>query len=148
VKTYVAFICLAAWTLAAIAQLIFTLGLPDKTIVSGVDVSHAMSMLHVRQAIFIGLGLASAIWACTYRKWRFPLVVASSLLYLLHWIPWRPLGEFGLSATVKSMYVLGSTPSLRFTSLVRDALLPIAFAVVITLAVPEARKPPVLSRTS
>jgi len=146
-KTSVAVVCLAAWLLAAIALLVFILGLPAKTVVSGIDVSHAANMLLVQQAIFIAVGLASAIWAWANRKWRLLLVVASSLLYLLHWFPWRAVSKVGLIATAKSMYLLGSTPGLQFISLIRDVVLPIAFAAAFILAILETRRHPTRSET-
>jgi hypothetical protein len=147
VKISATVICVAAWIVAAVTQLVVSLGLPDKVVAFGVDISHASHMLLVKQAVYVACGLALAIAACVIRKWRFPLVIVSALFYLLHWFPWRAVSTFGLSATANSMHVLGTTPGLRFTSLVRDVILPIAFAAVIALAIRETRKPSVLSES-
>ena len=134
-------ICLAAWTLAAVAQLIFFLNLPGGRVSAfGVDLSHARDMSLMGQGIYIACGLVSAIAASLIKKWRFSLVIVSSLFYLLHWFPWRVVGQYGLPAVAKSMYVIGSTPGLRFTSIIRDMVLPIAFAVAIAFAASEKRK--------
>jgi hypothetical protein len=140
VKASAAVICVAAWIVAAVTQLVFTLGLPTKVVAFDVDISHTSDMLLVKQAVYIACGLALAIAASAIRQWRFPLLIISSLFYLLHWFPWRLVGRYGFTATAKSMYVLGSTPGLRFTSSIRDVALPIAFCAVIAVATLERRR--------
>jgi hypothetical protein len=142
VKVSAAVICTAAWTLAAITQLVFVLGLPTgKVVAFGVDISQETHMSLVEQAVYIAVGLALALAACVSRRWRFPLLIGSSLFYLAHWFPWRLLGRYGIVATVKSMYLIGSITGLRFTSFVRDVVLPLAFAAVIIMSISEWRRP-------
>src|ERR1700733_15374212 len=98
-------ICLAAWLLAALTQLVFVLTLPsDKALAFGVDIAHATHLVLLNQALYVTCGLALAVGACVIRQWRFSLVIVSSLFYLFHWFPWRMVGSYGVIATAKSMY--------------------------------------------
>ena len=103
-------ICAGAWILAAVADLVFILSLPaGRIVLSGVDLSHAAHMLHLRNALFIGCGLALAL-AALLRRWQASLVIVASLLYLLHWFPWHQVEHFGPLATARSMYLIASIP--------------------------------------
>lgn len=139
-KASAAVLCVAAWIVVAVTQLVISFGLPDKVIAFGVDISHSSDMLLVKQALYIACGLALAVAAFVRKQWRFPLVIVSSLFYLLHWFPWRLIGSYGLTATVESIYVIGSIPGLRITSSIRDVALPITFAAVIAMATVERRR--------
>ena len=133
-------VCVAAWILAGITQVVFMLGLRTDTIIAfGVDISHASHMLLLKQGVYIALGIALALAAYANARWRPALVIVAALFYLMHWFPWRLIGRYGFIATAKSMYVLGSTEGLRFMSLFRDVVLPITFAVVIVMAIGEKR---------
>jgi hypothetical protein len=141
VKPSAALICVAAWILALVTQLVFALGLStDKVVTFGVDITQASHALQLKQLLYVAIGLASALAAYANTRWRFALLIFSCLFYLLHWFPWRLVGSYGIVATTRSMYVLGSTEGLRFISLVRDVVLPIAFAAVIVHAIFERRK--------
>ena len=129
-------ICAGAWVLAAVAELVFIVRLPaGRIVLSGVDLSHAAHMLHLRDALFIGCGLALALAAWLLRRWQASLVMVASLFYLSHWFPWHQVEHFGPLATARSMYLIGSTPGLRFISLIRDVVLPICFATAIVMAI-------------
>jgi hypothetical protein len=142
VKATAAVACVTAWIIVAVTQLVITLGLPDKVVAFGLDLTHSNHMSLVRQAAYIACGLALAIASWANKKWQFPLVIVSSLFYLLHWFPWRLVGSYGFTATAKLMYQVGSIPELRFTSSIRDIALPIVFAAVIVLATLERRRHP------
>ena len=134
-------ICLGGWVLAAAAQLAFTLSVPlGKVVAFGVDLTHVRDMSLMHAAVYITCGLILAIAAILAKKWRFPLVVIASLFYLLHWFPWRMVGKYGFTAVAHSKYLAGSIPSLRFISVIRDIVLPIAFTVAIALAISERRR--------
>jgi hypothetical protein len=124
-------ICLLAWVLAAVVQSIFVASVPDKIVISGVDISHANHMVLVHQALFIGFGFALAAAAYFAKRWTFVFVVASSALYLVHWFPFQSIKKYGLVAVSKGMMVVGSNPGLRLTFVTRDIILPIAFVVAI-----------------
>jgi len=78
-----------------VAELVFILRLPaGRIVLSGVDLSHAAHMLHLRDALFIGCGLALALTAWLLRRWQASRVMVASLFYLLHWFPWYLGGAF------------------------------------------------------
>ncbi len=139
VKSYAAFICVAAWSIAAVTLLVLTLCLPDKVVAFGVDISHSSHILLAKQAVYIACGLGLAVAACLLDRWRPLLVIVASLFYLSNWFPWKLVGKYGLTATAKIMYMTGSTPELRITSSIRDVVLPIAFIAAIALMTLNSR---------
>jgi hypothetical protein len=137
-----AYICLGAWILAAVAQLLVMLSLPDKVSAFGVDVTHASHALLVKQLLFVVFGIALASWALASTRFRWRLVVLSSLLYLLHWFPWRLATNVGLLASVKAIYQSALVP-LEVVSFIRDIALPLIFVAVIAMVIAQAREVPV-----
>jgi hypothetical protein len=127
-------------SLAVVAQLIFVVNVPDKIEISGIDLSHANSMVLVRQAIFIGCGLMLAIAAYFTKRWSSLLVVGSSMLYLVHWFPFQSAYKYGLITVYKTMFLIGSNPGLRLSFFTRDVILPIAFITSIVFVVLEMRR--------
>ena len=132
-RRFAAFLCLAAWALAAVAQLAVMLQTPDKVVAFGVDVTHASHALLIRQLLLIAAGLGVAVMACVIPRFRLSLLVIASLLYLLPWIPWRLLLTLGPASVVKTLYLFASTPELQLLSIIRDFVLPITFLATILL---------------
>src|ERR1700741_5368452 len=131
--------CFAGWILAGVAQLLVMVNLPDKVAAFGVDVTRASHALLVKQLLFVAFGLATASWALASARFRSPLVLLSSLLYLIHWFPWRLAANVGLLASVNAIYQSAFAP-LRIVSFIRDLVLPLLFVAVIALAAMQARR--------
>lgn len=142
VKRTAVYICLGGWILAAVAQLLVMLNLPDKVSAFGVDVTHASHALLVKQLLFVVFGLALASWALASARFRWPLAIISSLLYLLHWFPWRLAANVGLLASVKAIYQSAFAP-LEVVPFIRDIALPLIFIAAIAMVIAQARKAPV-----
>lgn len=133
-------ICVSAWILAAVAQIAIIASAPDKIVVSGVDLSQANALVLQHQLIFIGVGLVLAVASYWARSWSPLFVIASSALYLIHWIPFKSLYDYGMVATLNTKWVIGSIPGLRWSSALRDVALPIAFTASIAFEVLEIRR--------
>jgi hypothetical protein len=133
-------VCVSAWSLAAVAQTVIILSAPQSIIVSGVDLGPANAIVQRHQLIFIGVGLALAVVGYWGKKWAPPFVIVSSALYLIHWFPFKFIYDYGLAATFNTKLVLGSIPGLRWSSFIRDIVLPIAFATSIVFVLLEMRR--------
>jgi len=129
-----AYLCLGAWALALLAQLAVMLTLPDKVDAFGVDVTRASHALLIQQLVFVTSGLALAFCALLSVRFRLPLLLCASLLYLLHWFPWSLVASLGLTATARAIVQFATIPGLRVVSVIRDAVLPLAFVAVIGLS--------------
>ena len=133
-------VCLLAWSLAAVAQIVFVASVPDKIVITGLDVSHANHVALMHQALFIGTGLILAVMSYLWKKWATLFVIISSALYLAHWFPYHSVRQFGLLATYRAMFVIGSNEGLRLSFVIRDIVLPVAFIASIVFVLLEMRR--------
>jgi hypothetical protein len=133
VRRYAAYLCLAAWGLAAVAQLVVMVRLPSNVVAFGVDVTHASHALLIRQLLVVALGVATSAGACASPRLRLPLLILASLVYLVNWFPWRLMAAVGPVGTFNAIYLFASTPGMQLMSLTRDVVLPVAFATAIVL---------------
>lgn len=126
-------LCLVAWILAAIVQLIVVSGMPDRLVISGIDLSDANRTALLHGAFFIGCGLMLASGAFIPRRWTWLLALLSAVLYLVHWFPFQSVKTYGLVTVFKGMFLIGWNPGLRLSFVTRDIVLPIAFVTSIAL---------------
>jgi hypothetical protein len=130
-------VCLLAWVLAAAAQLAFVVSVPERIVISGIDVTEANSLVLGHQAIFIAIGLLIAIAGHFVKRWSPFLVVAAAAFYLLHWFPFRAVSTYGVLPVAKAMFLVGSSTGLQLLSITRDLVLPLAFVLSIVLVFVE-----------
>jgi hypothetical protein len=128
-------ICLLGWILAAIVQTNDMLRMPDHVVISGVDLSSANRAVLLRGMFLIAFGLILAFTAFLPRKWTWICALLSAVLYLAHWFPFGSVWTYGLLTVFKGMFLVGWTPALRLSFLVRDIVLPIAFTISAALVV-------------
>jgi hypothetical protein len=133
-------VCLFAWILAAVMQIIVVASAPNRAVAFGVDISKANTIVFRYQTLFIAVGLALALASCVFKRWSSLLVIAASALYLVHWFPLRSVLTYGFAAPLKAMYLIGDNAGLRLSFFTRDVALPIAFVVAIVLVVLEVRR--------
>jgi len=141
-KSLARHVCVFAWVLAAVVQLILVTRAPDTLVISGADIAHENTMVLIHQLIFISFGLLVALAAYFSKKWGAYLVVISAALYLTRWFPLQSIYKYGLSAVAKSMFLIGSNPGVRLSYITGNIVLPILFIASIAFVVLGARRPP------
>jgi hypothetical protein len=131
---------LLAWLLAAVVQLVVITRAPDTLVISGVDIARENAAVLQHQLIVVGFGIALAVGAFMSRKWGLHLVIATSVIYIVHWFPFQSVYKAGPIAVAKAMLLLGSNPGLRLPFVTRDVVLPIVFCASIVFAVLELHR--------
>ena len=119
--------CLLGWILAGVLQMSDVLRTPDHVAISGIDLSSANRAILLRGMLLIAVGLVLAIAAFLPKKWAWICALCAAVLYLAHWFPLGSVQTYGMLTVFKGMFLVGWSPALRLSFLVRDVVLPIAF---------------------
>lgn len=126
--------CFVGWLIAAAAQFLFVLGLPEHASFDGIDLTAARDAALRNQWLIILAGVGLSATALRVARGA-TIAIAASALYLINWVPLTSLVNYGFAATASAMLLVGQSPGLRFTALVRDVLLPLVFVVAVVLLI-------------
>jgi len=132
---------LVAWCVVALGQVAIFVQVPAHVVVFGVDVTRETKLNELHQTLWIAMGIALVLWSLWVSRWGTLLVVLSSAIYLVNWLPLHSIVTNGLGATARMTWIVGSTPGIRLTYLLWNVLLPIAFAVAVVLSLWEMKRP-------
>jgi hypothetical protein len=141
VKSPARVLCLLAWTLAFIAQVMVVYRAPDSFVVFGVEMAHANKMVGIHALIVVSFGLALAIAAFFAKRWGPYLAAFSAVLYWVRWFPLKSVLKVGPVPVAKGMFLIASNPNAGWSVALSNFVLPPVFIIVIVLATFELRRP-------
>jgi hypothetical protein len=127
-------LCLAAWTLACVLQLYYTVQTQDNVLLGNVDVTHSVRVGQAYSFAWHLFGLLSATAAFFIRgKWRVVLLLISPLLYLVVWYAHGSVRRLGFVSGYRMNWYGASLLHYEVGFFIRDVILPIAFVAVVGL---------------
>jgi hypothetical protein len=130
-------LCLAAWALACLEQMMLVHQSPDSLVIFGTEMAEANKMVAIHALMFSSVGLALAVVAFFARRLGPHVAALSAALYLLRWFPFKPVFKFGPFVVFKGMLSVASHPNIAWAVIISNFVLPAAFIAVIALAVFE-----------
>jgi hypothetical protein len=130
-------LCLLTWLVAGVAQMLIVVRAPTTLIVDGHDLSAELRAMLVQSLLPVvaGLLLVGASVLTRRKAFRIGAIILSALVYLADWIPLETIRKFGPEAGIAVLRIPAAIPELQWIWLLRNILLPAAFATAIGFAV-------------